>query len=113
MTLNDPRDDPKYKVGGNQYKPPYERTDDAPSPAVVKEFHEKSDVDSSQVAQHHTLGSKNGQAAAGDHNHGVGSPYKKPLAGTTITGSRSALPGAIPTIIAALVKLGATDSSTP
>lgn len=39
------------------------------SPSVVKAFHARSDVDSSQQAQHHTLGNKHDQSAAGDHNH--------------------------------------------
>lgn len=35
----------------------------------VRRFHEKSDVDSSHRAQHHTLGTKAEQAAAGNHKH--------------------------------------------
>ncbi len=46
------------------------------TPAEVSKFHQNSDVDSSQQAQHHTLGIKNGQASPGDHDHN-GSNSKK------------------------------------
>lgn len=111
MTVNDPKDDPKYQVGGKQYKLPYERDVDYIDPRTVEQFHEKADTDSSQSAAHHTLGSKNGQAAAGDHNHITGTPYKKPLAGMTISGSRGGN-AALPSIIDCLEKLGATDTTT-
>lgn len=35
----------------------------------VNRFHDKSDKDTSAVAQHHTLGSKKNQASPGNHNH--------------------------------------------
>jgi len=111
MTLNDPKDDPKYQVGGKQYKAPYERTQDFVSPQEVTAFHEKADTDSSQIALHHTIGPRHDQSAAGDHNHANPTPYKKVLAGTTITGAKSGNT-ALASVIAALVKLGATDSTT-
>ena len=37
----------------------------------VADFHNKSDVDSGDLAQHHTLGKKSYQAAPGDHQHKV------------------------------------------
>lgn len=40
-----------------------------PEPREVNLFHSRSDVDASKIAQHHTLGVKNTQAAAGDHVH--------------------------------------------
>jgi hypothetical protein len=40
-----------------------------PPPREVNLFHTRSDVDSSKISQHHTLGVKNTQAAAGDHVH--------------------------------------------
>ena len=111
MTVNDPHDDPRYAVGGKQYKLPYERDAGSVDPQTVKAFHEKADTDASAQAIHHTLGPKNGNAAGGDHNHIVGTPYKKPLSGVTLSGSRGGN-AALPSIIAALVKMGATDSTT-
>jgi hypothetical protein len=35
----------------------------------VNDFHINSDVDSSAIAQHHTLGVLNTQASPGDHTH--------------------------------------------
>ena len=110
MTINDPHDDPKYTVGGSQYKLPYERQDGV-DPQTVKKFHEKADTDASAIAIHHTLGPKNGNAAPGDHNHIVGTPYKKLLAGVTLTGAKGGNV-ALASVCAALVKLGATDSTT-
>ena len=40
-----------------------------PSSTEVNKFHQNSDVDSSSVAQHHTLGIQHDQASPGDHNH--------------------------------------------
>jgi len=112
MTMNDPRDLPKYQVGGNQYKGEFDRSDAGSVDAqTVKAFHERSDVDSSQTAQHHSLGSKHDQAAAGDHNHRIGLPYKGALDGITITGSKAGN-AALASVVAALVQLGATDSTT-
>lgn len=111
MTVNDPHDDPKYSVGGKQYKLPYEKDTGAVDPQTVKAFHEKADTDSSAQAIHHTLGPKNGNAAGGDHKHIVGSPYSKPLAGVTLTGAKAGN-AALASVCAALVKLGATDNTT-
>lgn len=111
MTLNDPRDSPQYQVGGNKFKPAFDRGSvDVVDAQTVARFHNKSDVDSSQDAQHHTLGTKHDQATAGDHNHN-GANSVKLLKGTTITGSRAS-GAALVSVIAALVKLGATDSTT-
>lgn len=44
-------------------------TQPTPTPTEVSKFHSNSDADSSTVAQHHTLGIKNGQASPGDHKH--------------------------------------------
>lgn len=40
-----------------------------PDPRVVNEFHARSDKDSHQSAQHHTLGLDHNQASPGDHTH--------------------------------------------
>lgn len=111
MTLNDPRDDPKYQVGGEQYKPPYERETSQVDAQTVRAFHEKADTDSSQQALHHSLGFKHDQAAAGDHSHRIGKGYFPPLKGVTISGSKAGN-AALASVVAALVQLGATDSTT-
>ena len=111
MTINDPRDHKEYQVSQDKYKPAYDRgSADIAPPQTVARFHNKSDVDSSSEAQHHTLGIKKDQASPGDHKHD-GSTSKRLLEGTTITGSRGGN-AAVASIIAALVKLGATDSTT-
>lgn len=45
------------------------KVDPAPEPREVKRFHTNADTDSSQQAQHHTLGIKHDQASPGDHDH--------------------------------------------
>jgi hypothetical protein len=78
--------------------------------AESQKAHAKSDVDSAIYAQHHTLGSSHNQASPGDHVHDGGISRK--IASTIIlTGSRSG-GTALVSVIAALVALGATDSTT-
>lgn len=72
---------------------------------------EATDTDSGVFAKHHTLGPRNGQAAPGDHTHDGGSSPLL-LDGVVLSGSRGGN-AALPSIIAALVKLGATNSTTP
>lgn len=40
-----------------------------PSATEVQRFHSNSDVDSTQTAQHHTLGTSHNQSSPGDHTH--------------------------------------------
>jgi hypothetical protein len=40
-----------------------------PSSTEVNKFHSNSDVDTSTVSQHHTLGIGHNQASPGDHKH--------------------------------------------
>lgn len=79
-------------------------------PVRVDDFHQQSDADVRSESQHHTLGPKQGQAAAGNHTHDGGqSAYL--WSGDTIVGSRGgnqALAG----VIAVLVQKGAIDSTT-
>lgn len=111
MTMNDPKDQPEYQVGGNKYKPAYDRgSGDIADGQTVKRFHNQSDVDSSQTAQHHTLGIRQDQASPGSHRHD-GKSSVRILSGQTITGSRAG-GGALVSVIAALVKLGAIDNTT-
>lgn len=81
-----------------------------PDSISVKEFHVNSDVDSSTDAQHHTIGSGVNQVASGAHDHdGQNSPFL--LADVTLTGAKGTA-ACDSSIIAALVRLGATDSTT-
>lgn len=87
----------------------------ADSPALtaeqVEELHRNSDLDTRSEAQHHSLGPAPTQAAPGDHRHRGGDSLPL-LDDITITGDIS--DGTVlPSIIQALVALGATDSSTP
>ena len=112
MTINDPRDDPQYRVGDKNYKPKIDRTTPVADPQTVAKFHEKADTDAGADSLHHTLGPRNGQSSPGDHNHN-GKNSRKLLAGTTLTGAKTGNPApALASVIAALVKLGATDSTT-
>lgn len=47
----------------------HEKKDESPAPRDVNRFHTRADTDSSQNAQHHTLGIQHNQASAGDHVH--------------------------------------------
>lgn len=112
MTMNDPRDDPTYQVGGSKYQSVIERAAQAGTvdPITVAKFHEKADTDADANAIHHSLGPRHDQSSPGDHRHdGVSS--LKLLAGTNISGSRSG-GAALVSVIAALVKLGATDGTS-
>jgi len=79
--------------------------------ATSEEFHENSDVDLRRESQHHTLGAQPNQASPGDHKHD-GGDSEPLLAGLTISGSRASDAWRI-SVNAILVRLGATDSSTP
>jgi hypothetical protein len=77
----------------------------------VDEFHRNSDVDLRPEAQHHTIGPQPNQAAAGNHKHD-GGDSELLLTGMTISGSRASDAWRL-SVNAILVRLGATDSSTP
>ena len=81
-----------------------------PDAVSVRELHTNADTDSSPDAIHHTIGPGFHQAASGQHTHdGANSPLL--LEGFTISGSKAGNV-ALASAIAALVKLGATDSTT-
>ena len=80
-----------------------------PSTAEITKAHTNADTDGSDMSAHHTLGASKGQASPGDHDHRGGSSVAL-LQGVTITGATSA--DAVTSIIAALVDLGAKDSTT-
>lgn len=81
-----------------------------PTAEEVDDFHTNADVDTRIESIHHTLGPGATQAAPGNHLHDGGtSPLL--LSGFTLTGSRGGNT-ALVSIIACLVRLGATDSTT-
>ncbi len=82
----------------------------APDAQTVQEFHTNADTDVRTESIHHTLGQGPNQASPGDHLHDGGSSPLL-LAGTTISGSRGGNV-ALQSVISALVRLGAIDSTT-
>lgn len=70
-------------------KPAKKESDDVEDARTVQLAHAKSDVDSGQFAQHHTLGTKHNQASPGMHTHtGKDSLRLGKGAGLSVTGSR-------------------------
>ncbi len=60
-----------------------------PSPDIVRDFHTRSDSDSSPKSQHHTLGTKRNQACSGDHIHdGINSRLLGAGQGFTLVGAK-------------------------
>lgn len=85
--------------------------DPTPPADVVRRFHQNAAVDTRKEDIHHTLGLNPNQAAPGDHKHN-GGDSKLLLEGSTIVGSKASPSTVLPSIISALVRLGATDSTT-
>lgn len=83
---------------------------ETPSGRDVQKFHTNADTDGNEQSAHHTLGPSNNQASPGNHDHRGGNSVPL-LDGTTITGSRAS-GAALVSVIAALVELGAKDSTT-
>lgn len=81
-----------------------------PGPNDIREFHINADTDTSNDALHHTLGPGVNQAANGAHTHD-GNDSALLLDGVTITGAKGSA-SCDASIISALMKLGATDSTT-
>lgn len=77
---------------------------------TVEKIHQYDDADVRAESHHHTLGAGSFQAAAGSHRH-RGGDSELLLSGTTISGSRGSATAMV-SVIAALVTLGATDSTT-
>lgn len=89
----------------------FEKLKTSPAPEVVNFFHDRSDVDSSSTAQHHTLGLKHDQASPGDHKHD-GKNSRLIGEGITISGAKGGN-AALASVIAAMVQMfGVTDSTT-
>lgn len=95
-----------------QPKPAAYATKEKPLAKELIEFHTNADTDGSPKAIHHTLGSGPNQAAPGNHSHDGGASAEIfPLEGVTLSGSKAGNV-ALASVIAALVKLGATDNTT-
>lgn len=83
----------------------------SPDNKTVDDFHKNASVDTRPEDIHHRLGIEPNQAAAGDHRHD-GSNGVLLLDGVIISGSKASPSTVLPSIIGALVQLGATDSTT-
>lgn len=84
--------------------------DDTLNFETVEKIHNFDDVDVRAESHHHTLGGGSTQAAPGGHRH-RGGDSQPLLDGTTISGTRGSATAMV-SIIAALVALGATDTTT-
>lgn len=84
--------------------------DPTPSAADVEKFHSNDDLDTKAESHHHTLGANQYQASPGNHDHRGGNSNLL-LSDITLTGSRGGNL-ALPSIIQALVALGAVDNTT-
>lgn len=77
----------------------------------VEKLHQWDDVDVRPESHHHTLGPGPNQSAGGSHMHRGGDSLPL-LSSVTISGSRGGIT-ALPSIISALVALGAVDTTSP
>lgn len=82
-----------------------------PDSQKVDDFHTNADTDTRPESLHHTVGPAPTQASPGDHSHDGGTSSLL-LTGLTISGSRATDAYRL-SVNAILVRLGATDSSTP
>ena len=82
----------------------------APSAKESQKAHNNADTDGKPTAAHHTLGAGPMQASPGNHNHNGGTSLSL-LEGVTISGAKGSNT-ALASVIAALVSLGATDTTT-
>jgi hypothetical protein len=96
---------------GSTTQAPTVKDNPKPDAQAVADLHTNDDLDATATAHHHTLGPSSSQASPGNHTHDGGTSPKL-LTGVTITGSRGGN-SSLPSIIGALVALGATDNSTP
>jgi hypothetical protein len=81
-----------------------------PDPRTVADFHTNDDLDQDDQSHHHSLGVGRSQASPGSHTHN-GSDSFQLLSEIEIVGSRGGNT-ALASVIAALVGMGAKDSTT-
>ena len=85
----------------------------APPPQSVAAFHTRSDVDASQLAQHHTIGIKHNQASAGDHVHDGKSSRKVGLGlALSVSGSKGGNAALASLLLMLQQVIDFTDSTT-
>jgi len=84
---------------------------DSPPALLVGKFHQNSDVDATNLAQHHTLGSYPGQASPGPHTHDGGTS-KQLMEGVSITGAKGGNVALGNLITALAAAFGFTDNTT-
>lgn len=101
----------KYGDQADAQEPQTKKEDPSPPSRVVEQFHRNADTDVRRESIHHTLGPSSSQASPGDHTHDGGSS-KALLEGVVLTGSKANPTTMWPSIIQALVRLGAKDSTT-
>lgn len=100
----------KYGRDRRDGTPKTKAQDPAPSNKDVERLHTNASVDTKKKDMHHTIGPGENQAASGAHTHN-GSDSPRLLDGVVITGAKGGN-AALASAISALVKLGATDSTT-
>ena len=83
---------------------------ETPNRQAVAKFHTNADTDGNEGSIHHTLGPGHSQASPGDHDHRGGASVAI-LSGVTLSGAKGGNT-ALASVIAALVELGATDTTT-
>ena len=101
--------------GYADHKPQEEKPKDpekSPPADVVLKFHKYAPTDTRPDDIHHTLGASPNQAARGSHTHQGGADGPLLLDSYVLTGSKATPTTMWPSIIACLVRLGATDNTT-
>lgn len=102
----------RYTPNGRKDAVPKPRNQDpSPDTRTVEAFHRNAAVDTRPEDIHHRLGNDPNRASPGNHKHD-GSDAPLILEGYTISGVKATPSTVLPSIIAALVRLGATDATT-
>lgn len=99
------------KARRGEAEPEVKEPDPTPPENVVRQFHTNAAVDTKATDIHHTLGHQAEQASPGDHDHNGGNS-KLLLEGYVLSGAKATPSMVLPSIIACLVRLGATDNTT-
>ncbi len=102
---------PQYGAARKDQAPQPKDPDPSPSAQIVQQFHANASVDRRREDVHHTLGAQTTQASPGAHNHDGGDSVLL-LDGFTLTGAKASPSTVLPSILNALVRLGAKDSTT-
>lgn len=102
----------KYTPSARKDATPKTRAENpSPENRTVEAFHRNASVDTRPEDIHHRLGNDPNRASPGNHTHN-GSDAPLLLEGYTISGTIATPASVLPSIIAALVRLGATDGTT-